>query len=69
VFSLTWGICFSLKANPNGSKNIAFWHVFGTGGTPASVHMLFEQEPSLLKIEFWHSENLFGAALSHAVCF
>src|SRR6204780_1178973 len=35
VFSVIWGICFSLKANPNGTKNIAFWHTFGTGGSPA----------------------------------
>jgi hypothetical protein len=35
VFSVIWGICFSLKANPNGMKNIAFWHTFGTGGAPA----------------------------------
>jgi hypothetical protein len=37
VFSLTWGICFSLKANPNGSKNMAFWHTFGTGTRRHSV--------------------------------
>jgi hypothetical protein len=36
VFSTIWGICFSLKANPNGTKNIAFWHTFGTGDAPAS---------------------------------
>ena len=35
MFSAIWGICFSLKANPNGTKNIAFWHTFGTGGSPA----------------------------------
>jgi hypothetical protein len=35
VFSVIWGICFSLKANPNGTKNIAFWHTFGTGDAPA----------------------------------
>jgi hypothetical protein len=35
VFSVIWGICFSLKANPNGTKNIVFWHTFGTGGSPA----------------------------------
>ena len=35
VLSAIWGICFSLKANPNGTKNIAFWHTFGTGGSPA----------------------------------
>jgi hypothetical protein len=37
VFSAIWGICFSLKANPNGAKNIAFWHTFGTGDAPASA--------------------------------
>ena len=35
MFSVIWGICFSLKANPNGTKNIAFWHTFGTGDAPA----------------------------------
>jgi hypothetical protein len=35
VFSAIWGICFSLKANPNGTKNIAFWHTVGTGDAPA----------------------------------
>jgi hypothetical protein len=25
VFSVLWGICFSLTANPNGKKNMAFW--------------------------------------------
>ena len=45
VFSVIWGICFSLKANPNGKKNIAFWHTFGTGDAPAlrnRVVILFE---------------------------
>ena len=40
VFSVIWGICFSLKANPNGTKNIAFWHTFGTGGSPAQYHFV-----------------------------
>jgi len=31
VFSLTWGMCSSLDTNPNRSKNIGFWHAFGTG--------------------------------------
>ena len=35
VFSVIWGICFSLKANPNGTKNIAFWHTVGTVDAPA----------------------------------
>src|ERR1700689_3879317 len=46
VFSVIWGICFSLKANPNGTKNIAFWHAFGTGDAPASwVYLLRNRFP------------------------
>ena len=59
-----WGICFSLKANPNGTKNIAFWHTFGTGDAPArystltlriepivgpSVVQQFARQPSLIR--------------------
>jgi hypothetical protein len=37
VFSLIWGMCSSLDTNPNRSKNIGFWHTFGTGSPPAPL--------------------------------
>ena len=41
VFSVIWGICFSLEANPNDTKNIGFWHTFGTGDSPATGGPMF----------------------------
>jgi hypothetical protein len=32
LFTTTWGICFSLKSQPQSSKQIGFWHSFGTAG-------------------------------------
>jgi len=50
VFSAIWGICFSLKVNPNGMRNIAFWHGFGTGGSPAAAKLKSEHELTFIGI-------------------
>jgi hypothetical protein len=42
VFTLTWGTCFSLKANPNRTKNIGYWH---NSGTAARLLFWFPQSP------------------------
>lgn len=57
LFAQTWGICFSLKANPNRLKNIAFWHTFGTGSPPARHRMLLRQGPSSILNGFGTAEK------------
>jgi hypothetical protein len=74
VFSAIWGICFSLKGNPNGSKNIAFCHTFGTG--PARMAMAcadFGRRASIESFLFLlrgNVERFGGASDGHTqVCF
>ena len=47
VFSVIWGICFSLEANPKRPKNIAFWHTFGTGSAPAFIEIYWRSQPDM----------------------
>jgi hypothetical protein len=59
VFSVIWGICFSLKANPNGTKNIAFGHTFGTG-----THLLFHKIQRASTI----ADTIYFLAGAHNAC-
>jgi hypothetical protein len=59
VFSLAWGMCSSLDTNPKQSKNIGFWHTFGTGAHLRDTNL---SKAGALPKTFWHSQTGDSAA-------
>jgi hypothetical protein len=60
VFSIIWGICFSLKANPNGMKTSDSGTVLAQGTRLLSADASKAGAPAA----FWHSSDVLMPQLS-----